>query len=284
MIHILLHSSMSPSSLHRASANLVRIGGSRFFHVMVIAAFVLCAIGTASAQALIFQDYFESYTAGSPPPVPWETSGTFIGVSTGSQSAFGPGGDVQGARILDNSGSSIPSLERSFTLSPGEQSQSLVIGFDYMYTSATGNPQFAVLDGSTSGIRMMLTNPSGFVSIREGSSFNQTSISLDTNTWYRFTLTIYALDSVSDSYDLSVETYGGSTTTVTGLSFENQVSDLTSLRFNYNTAASVSGGDYSIDNVYVQSIPEPSSVSFGLLALVATAFFWRRKRMASSER
>jgi hypothetical protein len=242
--------------------------------------FVMAALaaGSTLSAATILEDTFEEYTAGTAPTSPWSTTSNItVSSNADAQSAFGPEGDTKGLRNRNLNASFTPAATATFDLSSVTYS-SLDIQFDYMYVTQTGNPQFILQDDGTNAIRMMLTTVNGYVSVREGSTFNEiTTMSINSGTWYRFYLSI---NLESSTFDLTIEDENGTSVSATSLAFENSVTDVNTLVYNYNVGIASTGGEYYIDNVLVQTIPEPATLSlgFGGLAMLAA---WLRKRVRS---
>lgn len=162
--------------------------------------------------------------------------------------------------------------------------------FDYYYESPTGteNPNMnmnlfiddgagSVNDGLNlqifSGIRQVKNNGTKLDDVA-GSDFDQLKI----DTWYRYDLTINALDTASDTYDLTITESGGTVVfDLTGLAFGSDIADIDRIEFQGFAATTATHQAY-FDNIALTAIPEPGTYALlgGLCALTAVAL--RRRR------
>ncbi|MBC2603442.1 hypothetical protein [Puniceicoccus vermicola] len=250
----------------------------RLFSPHLLSILTILTTGHLLSGSVLIDDDFEEYAAGGPPTSPWTSSSNItVSSNVNAQSTFGPSGDTQGMRSRNLNGSFTPEASVEID-SSGESYSILKIQFDYMFVTQQGNPQFILEgDNGTNGIRMMLTTTNGYVSVREGNSFNELTggMSLSANNWYRFTQSI---DIGSSTFSLTVEEFGGTTVTTPDLSFENSISNPTEAVFNYNAPISSTGGEYFIDNVFIETIPEPGSASLylGVMSVIVVTFLRRR--------
>lgn len=237
-------------------------------------------LASTHAQTILIDEDFESYGNVASMEPPWSAVGGTYSLPGSAQSAFGPLGDDQGVRIQNTNSSATPRLERNFTIPVADENLSLSVQFDYKFDNNTGNPSLVLFDDTTVGININFNRAgaSNQLSILEGSTWNDTGVVLSADTWYRFTLTIDSPSQTAvDSFSLTYQPFGDSIVSLGTFGFQNNVMDLDSIRFSYGTNTSSTGGDYSIDNVLIQSIPEPTSALLLGLGVMGLAMLRLRK-------
>jgi len=130
----------------------------------------------------------------------------------------------------------------------------LYIQFDYRYTGTVRNAGFQLLENSSRGLNMHLSDANGKIANRNSSTFETLYQNLPADTWFRFTFTINPVSTNNDQYSLRLQRLSTGDYVdeyYSGLSFQNDITSITSIKFHYNVASTEAGGEYHIDNVLV---------------------------------
>lgn len=161
--------------------------------------------------------------------------------------------------------------------------QGLRIAFDYYVESASlFSPTMILANSSgTGGLFLSLFNYNSTTEKYYISNVRNTGVNPGSSviaevalqTWYHVEITTSPASASTDTYTITVTPYDGTAVTVTGLYFRVGLTNFGRISFlenNDNTAT----GQISIDNVFVDVIPEPSAI--GLLAFGMLSFISRR--------
>lgn len=186
------------------------------------------------------------------------------------------------------SGTRLARLARQWDTSALSLTTPIVISFDIRSNvDVSSSAQYFTLFGSSSSTPNTSSNDSwkitadggGWKAYNGTESVNFNTGTIQANDTWHISMTI---DPVADTYDASVQniTQSGSILTLTDLALRNgSESSLSFLNIHGYAAASLSGNEYSIDNVSVSSIPEPSTAA-GAIAIVSILAFglYRHRR------
>lgn len=257
---------------------LARTSPRRWLLCAASIAFAVGGVGHTSTAAIINDD-FESYNTSPTEGAAWTVLGTTVAI-TADQSVIGAPGDVQGVHLSNDSGAvTQPNLNGSFA---PVSTSTLYIQFDYKFNTNVSNAGFHLRGASNQGINLHMTSNGGVgnVSYNGGSGFSNFATILAPESWYRFTLTADPANSVTDLWDLRIQSLanGSIDDVYSNLTFQNQQTAFQEIRFHFNDNTN-NNSDYYIDNVLVTTnaselnfavIPEPRSSVLLLVGLLAT--------------
>ena len=230
----------------------------------------LCGIVCAciSCADSIVDDSFESYVVGSSligqggwTSIANVTTATQGAWSIATNSPLGAAGSLAAnVRDADTTALASPQLRKTYA----DTSSDFVVSYDFMASTFTQTPQFALQanNGAVSVIRLTMASS---LKNRDGSSWD-TLAALSVGTWYNFELITHFS---SDSYDLVVSDSNGAIYTGKGLGLANTTTaDTDRFNFGFNASAGASGGDYVVDNVTLSTNIIPS-VTIGLFSMTS---------------
>jgi hypothetical protein len=241
---------------------------------------------TGESAAAIIDDRFETYAVNNPAALspPWTVTGN-ASATAANQSPITPvPSDDQGIQMKDNSTTNNPILAQSFA---AVSASTLYIQFDFRSVIQSENSGFQLRSGSTIGVNLhMFAFNADVPQYNNGSGFTNLGVTLTDSAWYRYTLTIAPASSVTDSWSLRIQSLATPATDVTfsGLTFQNQLTSIDTIRFHFNTVVTNQFGEYSLDNLLVTTdaselnfavIPSPAALPAGLAMLLA--FVSRRR-------
>lgn len=255
---------------------------------IVAVALLSCGLVSSLGAQSIVSENWEGYSSGATPVAPWSiysgspagTLGT-VAVTNAQSSPFTTGGQ---SAFLHRASGSGPALSYNFASTTAR----LVISFDYyLGTSAGVLPSFTLKGSSGTGLQLNLHNnlqEAGKVKIVNQTAGGGVGVGLFTGVqvqkWYHIEIVTDTATAASDTYSISITPDGGSTTSVSGLSFRNNLTNFTGIEFSWNSTA---GGDLYVDNVSVSvaPVPEPADIAllFGVGAVGLVA--WRRRGQMS---
>lgn len=187
---------------------------------------------------------------------------------TGPESAITSVGGGASLNIKDTSTTSNP--EASVAFSVTEMNNQLKIVFDF-YNDATGNGNAGFLlrgsGNSTAGIQLMLNKFDGSGMWNFSSANDAIGIVLSLDTWYRVEILTSAESAATKTFDLTVYAANGTSVvgSASGLAFRNNITSYDDVRWYYANATANQGGQFYVDNLSVQTIPEPASLGLILL-------------------
>jgi hypothetical protein len=245
--------------------------------------FLVCGMTSSLVGQSIISENWEGYTVGATPTSPWgiysgSPSGTLGSVSVGSaqSSPFAAGSQ---SVFIDQTSGSGPALSYSFTAT----TNALVISFDYYLGAGAGVlPTFNLKGSSGSGLQLNLHNnlqESGKTKIVNQTAGGGVGVELlngvQVQKWYHIEIVTAAATDANDTYSISITPDGGSTTSISGLAFRNNLTNFTGIEFSWNSTA---GGDLYIDNISVSSIPEPAQIALLFGVAVIGVVTWSRRR------
>ncbi len=238
-------------------------------------------IPAAYAQS-IYQD-FDSYSNGVEPDGMWTVQPANLGnqtvlTSNTHQSPFTAG--VNGVNFIDNESIISPARLEGDISGTFDSGMGAQISFD-MYTGSATQPSFQLRNSTDIGIQVLSTstgwkynNGSGLVAI--GSS---TSVSA--STWYHIEITSSALDTESDTFDITIYDYNGGSPVIvavgTDLAFRNNIDAYAAAWFTNAVGPPATGQDFAIDNFSMSQVPESSSYSL-IAGLLGLGLFLVRRR------
>lgn len=173
----------------------------------------------------------------------------------GNESAFTAASNPNGTslRLDDNSSTSEPNLR--FTMPSGfiTAGESITLQFDFYSVDAV-LPQIQIQDGTSSKAGRLALH--GDFRHRQGSTWNTLTTTND-GQWYRI---IYTYNNeATDTADVSLTPFGGSTTTWTDLPVETDRNTVNSVKFEFNIPDANNGREYWIDNVTITETGSGSS-------------------------
>lgn len=259
--------------------------------------FVVLMVGEArSFAAVLLSENWSSYSAGDVPSSPWVVSGT--GGTTSSTGFTAP----SFVKIADLSGNKVAQLESASTNEVGSTNPTLrwnftptadpdlEISFSYNLAALqnTGggtntNPMFQTfntgatqggiylgLGGSSSSGNLAFFNSSGSI-VSLGKAVNQTE-------W--ITITLSDISFTNHTYDIAWSSNEGGSGSYNNASFRSITSnDLAMLRFVDNVPYTQDEGTtLYVDNILVQTIPEPTTLMFSIVGLSGLACLRRGRR------
>ncbi len=236
----------------------------------------LLLAGQVQAAQILVSSNFNGSTSG------WtlssnSTNGT-IG-DTGTESTFT--NDVSGNSIdlKDTSTTGNPYLQSStLSFNPGEAGNPLQISFDVNLRAHSGAENCTMfLNGPISNTQAIILNVDDYmreVSYTDSAGLVKTPTVLTIDKWYHFTITATPAGATPASWNMSIFD-GTSTVTYSGLSYKNAVPSYNNVNFGFNNQQANTGAEYLIDNVQVQTIPEPASLA--LVAVGLGLMLWRRR-------
>jgi|GEM_PF-5397648 hypothetical protein len=227
-------------------------------------------LGTENATAVVLvNETWEDYADGATPTAPWVT---WTGSPSGSQGSVtvtdalsSPFSTGTKSVLLNGTANSGSSLSHNFAATDSP----LFVSFDFYLPAGAGTLPSLTLAGSTgsggplsAGVTLNLTNsflgaPNQIVN--QGGSWSEGVIIAPSQTgrWFHIELTTAPISSALDTYTITVTPYGGTPVTVTDLAFRNQLVNVSKIEFSWNSNAGV--GSMYIDNIYVATVPEPST-------------------------
>ena len=224
----------------------------------------LCIVASACvsyAEVLVALDTFESYTTNSsligqgswtaPPGLTTVVQGAW---SVAVNSPLGASGS-KAANVKDEDTADLRSPQmRSYY---NDNTLDVVVRYDFMAPSFTQAPYFA-LQTASGGKNVFRLSMGASLKSHNGSSWGDALTALAVDTWYTFEATTHLS---SHTYDLVVSDSTGVIYTGIGLSLADaSVVDTDRVMFSFNSASGSSGGSYYVDNVSVNTIPEPATI------------------------
>jgi hypothetical protein len=245
--------------------------------------FLVSGVTSSLVGQSIISENWEGYSNGATPTSPWgiysgSPAGTLgsVTVSNAVSSPFATGGQ---SVFLDQTSGAGPALSYNFTAT----TEALSISFDYYLGSGAGVlPTFVLKGSSGAGLQLNLHNTlqeSGKTKIVNQTAGAGVGVELlngvQTQKWYHIEIVTAAATEAADTYSILITPVGGSTTSIGGLAFRNNLTNFTGIEFSWN---STSGGDLYLDNISVASVPEPAQI--GLLVGMAAmgVVTWGRRR------
>lgn len=245
----------------------------------------------AAANQVLFTDDFNAGLGGMTVTT---SDANATATATGAESPFTATAGGKSLTLLDNSTATNPSVvsgtgTSKFAYNPGENTKPLQISFDFYVAahSPANNDTFLLYSGtnSSSGRGVIFNVDSGGTSTAGLISYGNLSgatVTLNAgsplalSTWYHATLTV---NPGAHTWDLNVHNLTNTVNlTYTGLGFRTNVSSLDNIAFINNVGGAVTGGNYSIDNIRVQTIPTPAALPAGLTLLGLVGLTHKRRR------
>ena len=248
---------------------------------MLIGLLCVCFVAMAANAALIDEN-FDAYTSGTlNGQGGWTVTGN--GVTVGAtNSPLGTAGSGA-AHFSDSDTGANVVFSHSLTVASDSITS---IKFDLNLLDNSQNPTLFLRNGAGAGAgnvneRFTLGLAQGttkYVSSHNGSSWvnltNSTLTALATDTWYHFEITI--TDTASNGiFDIRIFDESGEIYSATSLTARGDVSGIDRIIFGVN--GGTTGSEFLLDNLKVEVIPEPSSVSLFIIS-VAVPFAMRRLR------
>lgn len=252
------------------------------YFASVLTLLVCVSAGQSVAQTVLVNENWESYASGATPVSPWvnwtgSPSGTLgsVTVTDAIHSTFSSGTNSVLLSGVSSSAGGV-ALSQTFAVT----TSALLIEFDF-YLPSTGNgvlPSFNLsgLDSnsvSKTGITLNFTN--GFLAAgnyiaNQGNAWNlgTTITPTQLNKWWHVAITTSDVSSLGDTFSITLTPYGGTSVTVDGLFFKNELSSFNKIEFSWNSGNGL--GSMYIDNIVVATVPEPSAL---LLLSGGIAFF-----------
>jgi hypothetical protein len=196
----------------------------------------------------------------SQPPSPWilqgvSGSGVSLQLASTAESPF-TANSISGLGILvaDTSTSAGQARGILCAFSPPPNEKTLQVTFDFRIDDVGNNnvvPTFVMTDeiGSYNGLYLALWH-NGYIANRNPDGSFSDLQAITPGTWYHARLTISPLAESGDSYDLSLQSYGGTVTTYGGLPMRQQIDQAATLSF-YNNNSNAETGGWAVDNVTV---------------------------------
>ncbi len=233
---------------------------------------MLCVVSTTASAALLFEDAFDTYTAGS------SLSGqggwvNFTGTGTALVSDLPVGLTPPNALSLVSGGG----VRNGFSaVSLADSDLSFTFHFIAGETVAGRNLEFAIRDNTNYAFYLNIRGTRTSVDIGQSTSpttNHALASALAANTWYQFNATIDATNSVL-TFSITPSEGGASLLTQSLALSAAQVD-----RIYFSTSASALSGDWSVDNVSVAAIPEAQTTALLLSAGPAMALAgWAARR------
>ncbi|WP_269523648.1 hypothetical protein [Coraliomargarita parva] len=214
------------------------------------------------SHASAFFDDFNSYNVDEKVSIQtgtsWEDNVTSGGVQMlvdDVESPFSAVADGYSATLNDQSTTAGASVGLSYTNGGSDEA---TIEFDYMFSGISDNfgPYFIANDGSALGVFLRLAMSDGeatptytIATVNPNNTLTDIA-EVAVDTWYHVTVTVSA---VTDTYDVTIQAYGGSSTTSTGLSYRAGTTTMSNYMFIANNGPSATGV-FSIHRIYGQSV------------------------------
>lgn len=140
---------------------------------------------------------------------------------------------------------------------------SLYVQYDFRDTGMVQNPGFQLRSGETSGINLHMRSGSGKLQYNNAGTWTTLDTALDTDAWYRFTISVDPENSAQDQFDLRVQSLDVTASmidvTYTDLNFQNDLSDFSNVRFHFNKPTEEICGVYHFDNLLMTTSSEELS-------------------------
>lgn len=205
--------------------------------------------------------------------------------AVGAESAFTLGANPTGTSLRMYDESALGEVNLRYTMPSGAigDGQTMVVTFDFM--SPNSNPatlaNMQVQSGTSKASNTsFFQNKSGADSnefLNHDGSSNATLLnSVKEDTWYRFVGAYSPNGTDDDSLVLTVTEFDGSTVLDMTTTIQNNKDSYNSLLFNWNVPATSSGSEFYIDNVMIESIPEPATL--GMVAVFGAGILVIRRR------
>ena len=219
------------------------------------------AAQTQAAQILLNSNFNGSTTG-------WTlTNGGGTVADTGTESTFTNAPSGASVDIKDTTTTTTankPTITAYYAaLNSGETNNPVQISFDVNLINRGAGENCSLIVSSSTGVREIILNISdgatGKVSY-VGSSAVQLGTTLNLSKWYHFTLTAPPAVTSPTSWDLSISD-GTTTDTYKGLTFRNPVTNYNGQQFTMNNGAVTLPAEFQVDNVLVQTVPEPTSMA-----------------------
>jgi hypothetical protein len=161
---------------------------------------------------------------------------------------------------------------------PTPLTDAICIQFDYKVANNSGNNITLSLQGEDLADDLVLRLRSGGAVRNQLNSGTELIAGISLSTWYHVEITTSVINpSGVETYDISVGEFGGSTVSLTGLSFRNDVDTAYASILLTDGSGAANTSNFTVDNFSITLIPEPSIAGLlgvGCLSLVAS----RRRR------
>ena len=207
----------------------------------IICSMALAFLGGTAHGGVLLSDAFDGSISTD-----WTIEGAdanSTATADGAESAFSAG---SGSLRLDDN-SSTAEVNLRYTMPSGQsidEGESLTIEFDW-YSVDASLPILQIQDGTANAGRVSLL---GDFRHREGAAWTSLDTTVD-GTWYRLSYTYH--NDASDTADISLTPFGGSTTTWTGRPVENNKASINSILFAFNVNNTTLAKEWMIDNVTI---------------------------------
>ncbi|NOU36285.1 MAG: discoidin domain-containing protein [Kiritimatiellaceae bacterium] len=236
----------------------------------ILFSLLFAAVGSAHG-GILFSEDFESYNVLA--PIIGQDGWTAVN-ATGSQtnsiggisSYFSGGG--RSLYIYDSNTTPTLANQRISNIFD-TQNHAMLFSFDFNVRTNGQNPSLFLYSGATPAVQVNLMNGDGTMKYNDGSGLVAvSSYVLSTSYWYRVAIAVHGMSSSSDTFDIKVWEGQGSTTNgvlvidKTGLGFMSGVAFLDTFTFGTGGALGQSGSKFNIDNIQIESIPEPAWKSY----------------------
>lgn len=240
--------------------------------ILIISTLTLLIATRAYCAEILANGNLESFASGNPTSWTYQQGeGPATLESSASVSPFTNvyPASTRSALFTDGSAANFtPTLSQAFPT----QSGSLSFSFEFRLSSFGGDPWIwlPATDSSRFLTNVRLGGSGGEFSLGDN-NVSPFALPLSAGAWYQVSMTF---NLPANTYSGSITPFGGSATTWTNRSLMNN-QNLASIRFEDAVFAAEANGAITIDNVSIQTVPEPST--FALLALSGSAILFKRR-------